>query len=136
MLQLYVCICCIMLFYLFNLHKIHHYEEKCKKGQCCMKFWKKSLMSKNNQKKSTNAMFLFKMKLHILLVAIWQYYEKFKLTRIAHFSITNCFQRFFLHFLKKLLPCKKNYYSFKFDVWELKLVFPKDKLSILYEKTI
>ncbi len=46
----YVCICCFMLFYLLNWHKIHHNEEKCKKGQCCMKFWKKSLLSKNDQK--------------------------------------------------------------------------------------
>ena len=42
--KIWVCMCCFMLFYLFNWDKINHYEEKCKKGQCCMKFWKKSLM--------------------------------------------------------------------------------------------
>ena len=63
----------------------------------------KNNLCRKTTKKSTNAMFLFQIKLHILLVAIWQYYEKFKLTRIAHFSITNCFQRFFFTFPEKII---------------------------------
>ena len=48
---IYTYIYCFMPLYLIISHKIYHYNEKCKKGQCCMNFSKKSAVPKIDQNK-------------------------------------------------------------------------------------